>query len=114
MNELKTIINAIKDKLGENIVVLDIKKVSTISEYFIIASADNERKVSGIAKNVEDEMKNISHFASSKEGYDTQKWIVLDYGECIVHIFKNEERDFYDLERLWKDAPYIDIDTILA
>ena len=59
-------------------------------------------------------MKNISHFASSKEGYDTQKWIVLDYGECIVHIFKNEERDFYDLERLWKDAPYIDIDTILA
>lgn len=114
MNELKTIINAIKDKLGENIVVLDIKKVSTISEYFIIASADNERKVSAIAKNVEDEMKNISHFASSKEGYDTQKWIVLDYGECIVHIFKNEERDFYDLERLWKDAPYIDIDTILA
>lgn len=114
MNELKTIINAIKDKLGENIVVLDIKKVSTISEYFIIASADNERKVSAIAKNVEDEMKNISHFASSKEGYDTQKWIVLDYGECIVHIFKNEERDFYDLERLWKDAPYIDIDTILT
>ena len=114
MNELKTIINAIKDKLGENIVVLDIKKVSTISEYFIIASVDNERKVSAIAKNVEDEMKNISHFASSKEGYDTQKWIVLDYGECIVHIFKNEERDFYDLERLWKDAPYIDIDTILA
>ena len=114
MNELKTIINAIKDKLGENIVILDIKKVSTISEYFIIASADNERKVSAIAKNVEDEMKNISHFASSKEGYDTQKWIVLDYGECIVHIFKNEERDFYDLERLWKDAPYIDIDTILA
>ncbi|WP_423892698.1 ribosome silencing factor [Filifactor alocis] len=114
MNELKTIINAIKDKLGENIVVLYIKKVSTISEYFIIASADNERKVSAIAKNVEDEMKNISHFASSKEGYDTQKWIVLDYGECIVHIFKNEERDFYDLERLWKDAPYIDIDTILA
>ena len=114
MNELKTIINAIKDKLGENIVVLDIKKVSTISEYFIIASADNERKVSAIAKNVEDEMKNITHFASYKEGYDTQKWIVLDYGECIVHIFKNEERDFYDLERLWKDAPYIDIDTILA
>ena len=106
MNELKTIINAIKDKLGENIVVLDIKKVSTISEYFIIASADNERKVSGIAKNVEDEMKNISYFAYSKEGYD--------YGECIVHIFKNEERAFYDLERLWKDAPYIDIDTILA
>lgn len=114
MNELKTIINAIKDKLGENIVVLDIKKVSTISEYFIIASADNERKVSAIAKNVEDEMKNISHFASSKEGYDTQKWIVLDYRECIVHIFKNEERDFYDLERLWKDAPYIDIENILS
>lgn len=114
MNELKTIINAIKDKLGENIVILDIKKVSTISEYFIIASADNERKVSAIAKNVEDEMKNISYSAYSKEGYDTQKWIVLDYGECIVHIFKNEERAFYDLERLWKDAPYIDIDTILA
>ena len=114
MNELKTIINAIKDKLGENIVILDIKKVSTISEYFIIASADNERKVFAIAKNVEDEMKNISYFAYSKEGYDTQKWIVLDYGECIVHIFKNEERAFYDLERLWKDAPYIDIDTILV
>ncbi len=114
MSELKTIINAIKDKLGENIVVLNIKKVSTISEYFVIASADNERKVSSIAKNVEDEMRNISHFAHSKEGYDTQKWIVLDYGECIVHIFKNEERAFYDLERLWKDAPYIDIENILS
>lgn len=114
MSELKTIINAIKDKLGENIVVLNIKKVSTISEYFVIASADNERKVSSIAKNVEDEMRNISHFAYSKEGYDTQKWIVLDYGECIVHIFKNEERAFYDLERLWKDAPYIDIENILS
>ena len=78
MNELKTIISAIKDKLGENIVILDIKKVSTISEYFIIASADNERKVSAIGKNVKDEMKNICYFAYSKEGYDTEKWIVLD------------------------------------
>lgn len=112
MNYLKVIVNAVEEKQGENIAVLDIKKVSTLTDYFVIADAGNERQVEAIAFHVEEEMEKIGFECRAKEGRGENKWIILDYGECMVHIFKSDEREFYNLERLWKDAPYVNLDMI--
>ncbi len=112
MEYLKKIVEAIEEKAGEELVVLDIKPVSTITEYFVITAADNERKVAAIAQNVEDKMEELGYTVRAKEGQNTNRWIILDYGMCMVHIFKNDEREFYNLERLWKEAPYVNLEDL--
>lgn len=108
-NKVEKIYNIIENKGGENTVILKIKEVSSLTDYFIITSADNERKVKAIAEEIEYVMANEGIEVNGKDGYSTSRWILLDYGDCIVHIFLNEERGFYDLERLWKDAPYVNL-----
>ena len=71
-----------------------------------------KEQVKAIADNVEDELTKLGIEARGKEGYDSQVWVLLDYGDVMVHIFNEENRDFYNLEKLWKDAPYVDIDTL--
>lgn len=114
MNYLKTIVEAIQEKQGRNVSVLDIKQISTLSDYFVITDADNERQAEAIAYFVESEMEKNGVECRQKEGYGTSRWIILDYGEVMVHIFHSEEREFYNLERLWKDAPYVDLDVICS
>lgn len=109
---VKKACEAIDDKKGEQIAVLNIGKISSMADYFIIASASSERQVKAIADNVEDELGKNEINVKGKEGHNTSRWILLDYGDIMVHIFHNEEREFYNLERLWKDAPYVDIDNL--
>lgn len=101
---LKTIYKQIDDKQGEDIKVLNVGEITSIAEYFVIASADNERKVRAIANAVEDELAKAGIEPKLKEGIQASNWILLDYADIIVHIFKDEERDYYKIEKIWKDA----------
>ena len=102
-NITKVIYDAIDDKLGKDIAILNIGAVSR---------ASSQRQVKAIADNVEDELTKLGIEARGKEGYDSQVWVLLDYGDVMVHIFNEENRDFYNLEKLWKDAPYVDVDNL--
>ncbi|SHG88621.1 ribosome silencing factor [Tepidibacter thalassicus] len=109
---VKKVYDAIDDKKGEDIAVLNVGKISSMADYFIITSASSERQVQAIAHNVEDELKKVGLNVKGKEGHNASRWILLDYGDIMIHIFHNEEREFYNLERVWKDAPYVDIDNL--
>lgn len=111
-NMTKMICDSIEDKLGKDIAVLNIGKVSSICDYFIIASGTSSRQVKSISDSVEDAMKKIGVEARGKEGRDTQSWILLDYGDIMVHIFDEENRGFYNLEKLWKDAPQVEMEEL--
>ena len=104
--------DAREDKLGQDTVIINIGKVSSLCDYFIITTASSQRQVKAIADNVEDELSKLGLEPRGKEGQGTQTWVLLDYGDIMVHVFNEENRGFYNLEKLWKDAPYIDIDTL--
>ena len=99
----------IDNKLGEDTTILDISEISSICDYFIITSAQSARQVKAIADEIEDELKKQEIFIFHKEGYDSGRWILLDYGDIVVHIFHQEDREFYNIERIWKDAKAINL-----
>lgn len=84
--------------------VLDVKELTSMADYFVIASGNSTAQVVGIAEEIEMEMKKAGHELYGKEGYKTAKWILLDFGDIIVHLFQREEREFYNLEKLWADG----------
>lgn len=109
---LAKIYDAIDDKIGQDIVILNIGKVSSLCDYFVIATGSSSRQVKAIADSVEDEMTKIDIEPRGKEGITSQSWVLLDYGDIMVHIFNEENRGFYNLEKLWKDAPYVERDEL--
>jgi ribosome-associated protein len=108
--ELQLAIRCISDKKGERIVGLDLRDIASFTEYFIIASGTNQRQVQAIADEINEQLKKqIGTRPVRIEGYNSAEWVLLDYGDFIVHIFNGEARDFYDLARLWRDARKVDI-----
>lgn len=105
----KLIVAAAEDKKANDILVLDIGKVSTISDYFIICSANSTTQTRAIADNIEDELDKIGMNIKRKEGYREGEWVLMDYGSCVVHIFVEAERDFYNLEKLWSEAETVNL-----
>lgn len=92
-------------KKGENIQVLDVANLTSITEFFVIASARNTIQCRTMAEDLEDHLIEDEQLeARRKEGYRESRWVVLDYGSVIVHIFHEQEREFYNLERLWADG----------
>lgn len=105
MKELLTALyKELDDKQAEDIMMIDVKNITSICDYFVIASADNVRKVKAIADHAEDFLKSNDLELRAKEGTDSAKWILLDFGNIILHIFENEERDYYNIEKIWKDG----------
>ncbi len=102
-NLTKNIINAIENKNGEDIQVIDLDGLSVIADNFIITSAGNERQVKAIADEVEEKLAEDGFEPLRVEGKNNGRWILIDYGDSVVHIFHNNERSFYNLERLWKE-----------
>lgn len=98
---------AIDEKKGKNILQLELANVSLIADYFIICNGNSRAQTQAIADHVEEEMKKAGHYLARREGYAEGKWVLQDYGSVIVHIFQEEERHFYNLERLWGDAAAI-------
>ncbi len=107
------IVKSIDDKLGEDIRVLELSDISSICDYFVIAGASSARQVKSISDEVEDKLAELNVFPLHKEGYQTGGWILMDYGDIVIHLFHEEERAFYNLERIWKDATVINIDKIV-
>lgn len=103
-------IKALEDKKGNDIRVIDIQDVSIIADYFIIASGSNSNQVQTMADNVEEVLGRSGYEPRQLEGYGTATWILMDYNDIIVHIFSEEDRLFYDLERIWRDGKNVDID----
>ena len=104
MEIVKKICKAASDKKAGNIVIMDMRGLSFSTDYFVICSAPTATQVRAIADNVEEELDKENINFGHKEGYHEGEWILLDYGDIVVHIFKNENRDYYALEKLWGDA----------
>ena len=102
--EIKEICHAIADKKGVLIKVLNVRDLTSIADYFILASTRNKKQSQAAADAVEDKMAEKKVHCLRKEGYREGDWILLDFGDIIVHIFDNENRLFYDLERIWSDG----------
>lgn len=104
--------NALEEKKGEDIRIIDIQKISVLADYFIIASGNNKNQVQALVDNVQEVLFKNGHECKQVEGYHTGNWILLDYGDIIVHVFSKEDRLFYDLERIWRDGKDTSIDQI--
>ena len=104
----KIAFQALDDKKGEDIQIIDISTVSTVADYFIIASGANPNQVKALVDNVEDELGKSGFQVKQREGYGSATWVLLDFGDVIVHIFDNENRLFYDLERIWRDGKSVE------
>ena len=106
---VKLIVKALEDKKGGSIRVIDIRQVSIMADYFIIADGSNANQVQALSDNVAEEMAKAGKPDYRIEGYQSAGWILMDYGDIIVHIFSKDDRLFYDLERIWRDGKVIDI-----
>ena len=104
---------AIDDKKGQDIKVIDIHNVSVIADYFVIASGTNSNQVQAIVDNVEEQLGRAGFDAKQIEGNRNSSWILMDYGDVIVHVFDEENRLFYDLERIWRDGKVLEMDAFL-
>ena len=91
-------------KKAEDILILDVRKLTTVTDFFVICSGNSDKQVKAIADIVMDELKKINVKPWHKEGYQHLQWVLLDYIDVVAHIFQKEVRDFYSLERLWGDA----------
>ena len=108
-SELIASVEAALDKKAENLVVLDLRGLSDIADYFVICHGSSDRQVMAIADSIEDQLKrNFELLPNSLEGRRNGEWILMDYIDFVVHIFVEDKRDFYRLERLWGDAPRVD------
>lgn len=101
---------ALDDKKGVNIKVIDISEISIIADYFIIAGGNNENQVKAMADNVEEELHKVGINPNNIEGYTAANWILMDFGDIIIHVFNEDDRLFYDLERIWRDGKTVSID----
>mgnify|MGYP002795596760 FL=1 len=101
---LKLIYQALEDKKGEDIVMIDISQVSVLADYFVICSAGNDSQIQALVDNVDEKMHENGYQIRQQEGRNSGTWVLLDYGDVIVHIFKRENRSFYNLERIWNDG----------
>ena len=104
---------AIDDKKGQDIKVIDIHNVSVIADYFVIASGTNSNQVQAIVDNVEEQLGRAGFEAKQIEGNRNSSWILMDYGDVIVHVFDEENRLFNDLERIWRDGKVLEMDAFL-
>jgi ribosome-associated protein len=93
------------DKKSLDVVILDVRGMTSYADYFVIASGDSERQVSATAEHVREELKRGGVSPVGSEGFQSGHLVLLDYGEVVAHLFQNDARVFYDLEGLWSDAP---------
>lgn len=104
-----TALNAAAEKKAVEVTVLDLRGIASFTDYFLIASGTNVRQVQAIADEVVDQLKHQGTRAARVEGYQKAEWVLVDYGDFILHVFEDKARRFYDLERLWRDAPRCDV-----
>jgi ribosome-associated protein len=100
-------IEAAEAKQAKDIKVLDLREVTSFADFFVIASGANSRQIQAIADEIETQLKQLGEYPSSVEGYQNAEWVLLDYGDYLIHIFTDKARQYYDLERLWRDGKVV-------
>lgn len=101
---VKLAIEALEDKKGEDIRIIDIRNVTVLADYFVIANGSNPNQVQAMTDSVDEALGKAGYPCRQVEGYQSANWILMDYGDIIVHVFCKEDRLFYDLERIWRDG----------
>lgn len=96
---------AADDKRGARVIVLDLRGLSIVTDYFVLVDGETETQVRAIANGIRDALAERGVEAMRREGWDDASWVLLDYNDVVVHVFRTEAREYYDLERLWGDAP---------
>ena len=110
---LKLAVQAMEEKKGEQIKVLDISKVSVVADYFVIVNGNNQNQVQAISEEIQSKLTKEGIEPKHIEGIRHSDWVLLDYSDIVIHIFNKEDRLFYDLERIWKDGIVVeDVNTI--
>jgi len=104
-----TALEAAAEKKAINSVVLDLREIASFTDYFMITSGTNERQVQAISDEIVETLKKAGTAAARVEGYKTAEWILLDYGDFVVHVFAEKARAFYDLERLWRESKRVEL-----
>ena len=104
--------NALSDKKGDDIKIIDITGISVLADYFIIANGNSDSQVNALVDNVEEELHKAGYPLRQREGQASGSWVLLDFGDIIVHVFDKENRLFYDLERIWKDGKDISAEDL--
>ena len=104
--------HALDDKKGEDISIIDISDVSVMADFFIIAHGSNELQIRALVESVEEALEKNEFVRKQKEGNHHVGWVLLDFGDIIIHIFDKENRLFYDLERIWRDGKTVKIDQL--
>jgi len=100
-------VEALEDKKGNDITILDISEISVLADYFIIAGGSNRNQIQAMSDSVEEALGRAGYLPKQIEGYQSAGWILLDFKDIIIHIFSKEDREFYDLERVWRDGKEI-------
>ncbi|MEG0258605.1 MAG: ribosome silencing factor [Lysinibacillus sp.] len=106
---LQAAYKAIDDKHGEDIVVLNMQGISLLADQFIICHGNSDRQVQAIARELQEVAIKEGHEIRRVEGFDGARWILVDLGDVVAHVFHKDERSYYNLERLWGDAPQLDV-----
>jgi ribosome-associated protein len=97
-------VHAAEDKQAKDIRVLDLREVTSFADHFVICSGSNARQIQAISDEIEMRLKKLGEYPNSIEGYENAEWVLMDYGDYLIHIFSEKARLYYDLERLWRDA----------
>ena len=111
---IRTALSAAAEKKAINTVVLDLREIASFTDYFVITSGTNERQVQAISDEIAETLKKAGTPAARVEGYKSAEWILLDYGDFVVHVFDEKARKFYDLERLWRESRRVELPQELA
>ena len=109
---VQTAFQALDEKLAKDINVIDISDVSVVADYFLIAAGNSAHQVQAIADNVMEKMGKAGYDLRQVEGYQSARWILLDYHDVVIHIFYQDDRQFYNLERIWRDGKFLDIEKL--
>ena len=110
---VKTAYKALDEKKATDITVIDISGVSVVADYFIVASAENQKQAAALCDNVEEKLAKEGFFLRQAEGKNGTGWILMDYNDVIIHLFDKENRLFYDIERIWRDGKtVVDIEAL--
>lgn len=98
------------DKKALDPVVLDLREISSVADFFVILTGTSDRHVQAVAQNVMDAFDSVGILLLGEEGIREGRWVLMDFGEVVIHVFLKEVRDYYDIERLWIDAPRLDLE----
>jgi len=110
IEKARSAVRAALDKKAKDVLVLELKDLSIMADYFVICSGESTTHVRSIVDNIEEKLRQESIRPAGVEGYNLSRWVLMDYSDVIVHVFEEETRAFYELEKLWLDAPVIEME----